>query len=148
MRISLIIVTVVVASRHSNVKVVSTPIAMCWCDPSHSGALDKLEYYCGVLKCPIPPLDDVAEFIEARGRFSRLPAMHCTPLSLWGTVFEGDPLALLANMLTTLPCAQASAERVFSSASWGASDRERLSFTKLAREVFIRWNVTSLSAHG
>ena len=128
-----------------------------------TNALSELERYCkllrcdcpcednlcsmslSLLRCECPCLDDISEFIEARGRFGRLPTLHCTPMSLWQTLFEGDPLAQLASMLTTLPCAQASSERVFSSANWGSGDRERLTFSKLSREVFIRWNILALS---
>ena len=69
-----------------------------------TSALMSLERYCQLLKCECPCLEDVSEFIEARGRFGRLPTLHCTPMSLWQTLFAGDPLAQLASMLTTLPC--------------------------------------------
>ena len=150
--------------------------------------------YCELLHIPCPQLDDLADFCAAKGRFSRLPTLFCSSQTLWQTVYEGDPLAQFGLMVATLPCSQASSERVFSSADWlpkdgpaffhpihqrnhpakekrlscgvycfifcifllpffaherlslpPASDRERLGFTKLSREVFVRWNIRSLS---
>ena len=108
-----------------------------------TSTLATLDKYCDLLKVPCPGLDDLAEFCAAKGRFSRIATLHCTPLTMWQVVFEGDPLATLGLLVTTLPCSQASSERVFSSADWLATDRERLGFAKLARQVFVRWNIRS-----
>ena len=47
-------------------------------------------------------------------------------------------LSPLGRVLACLPTTQASAERVFSCASWLSDGRPRIDFETLAREMFIR----------
>ena len=78
--------------------------------------------YCELLHIPCPQLDDLAYFYAAKDRFSRLPTLLCSSQTLWQTVYEGDWLAQFGLMVATLPCSQASSERVFSSADWLPKD--------------------------
>ena len=64
----------------------------------------------------------------------------------WKSVHPDSTVAQLGKLLGCIPSSQASVERVFSTASWLATDQERLGFTKPAREVFIRYNFKALSA--
>ena len=74
--------------------------------------------------------------------------LQCTCFNLWSAVFPTTSLSPLAKLLSTLPCSQASVERVFSAADWAVDNRERLGFDKLALEVSLRFNYLRLMEAG
>ena len=93
-----------------------------------------------------PSLDEALAFIGETGAFQQSVGLECHPFLFWNSVHPDSTLAQLGKLLGSIPSSQASVERVFSTADWLATDRERLGFTKLAREVFIRYNFKALSA--
>ena len=93
-----------------------------------------------------PSLDEALAFIGETGVFQHTTGLECHPFLFWKSVHPDSTVAQLGKLLGCIPSSQASVERVFSTASWLATVRERLGFTKLAREVFIRYNFKALSA--
>ena len=91
-----------------------------------------------------PMLDEVIEFVQCKGKSEKVTEFECSPYNLWASVLPTSSLSPLARLLSSLPCSQASVKRVFSAADWAASNRERVGFEKLSREVKLRFNYLRL----
>ena len=89
-------------------------------------------------------LDEVIEFVQCKGKFEKVTEFECSPYNLWASVLPTSSLSPLTRLLSSLPCSQASVERVFSAADRAASNRERVGFEKLSREVKLRFNYLRL----
>ena len=72
-----------------------------------------------------PMLDEVIEFAQCN---EKVTEFECSPYNLWASVLPTSSLSPLARLLSSLPCSQASVERVFSAADWAVSNRERVDF--------------------
>ena len=106
-------------------------------EEERASALKVLGSFSEELGIPAPSVDEVLEFTQCRGAFVGVGDLQCTCFNLWSAVFPTTSLSPLAKLLSTLPCSQASVERVFSAADWAVDNRERLGFDKLALEVSL-----------
>ena len=71
------------------------------------------------------------------GAYQNSSSVSCHPFLFWATLHVDNCIAPLGKLLASIPASQASVERVFSTADWLATNRDRLGFRKLARDTFI-----------
>ena len=107
-------------------------------------ALKSVESTCKQLSVAVAPLDEVLAFVAQTSSFAETHAFVCHPFHFWNALHASSPAAALGKVVACLPASQAPTERVFSSADWQCANRERLSFSMLATEVFIRVNYMKL----
>ena len=100
-------------------------------EEERASALKVLGSFSEELGNPAPSVDEVLEFTQCRGAFVGVGDLQCTCFNLWSAVFPTTSLSPLAKLLSTLPCSQASVERVFSAADWAVDNREMLGFDNL-----------------
>ena len=97
------------------------------------------------LEVNAPSLDEVLAFVGETGAYQNSGSVSCHPFLFWATLHVDSCIAPLGKLLASIPASQASVERVFSTADWLATNRDRLGFRKLARDTFIRYNHSALS---
>ena len=108
---------------------------------ARSNALLHVNLLANQLGVSAPMLDEVIEFAQCN---EKVTEFECSPYNLWASVLPTSSLSPFARLLSSLPCSQASVKRVFSAADWAASNRERVGFEKLSREVKLRFNYLRL----
>lgn len=108
-----------------------------------STALRAMPDIANILGLAAPSMDAMSKFLGRDGCYGTLAVCH--PVNFWVTLFGGDCLSPLGAILCGLPASQACVERTFSASDWAVDNRERLGFTKLAREVYIKVNTQALS---
>jgi len=69
-----------------------------------------------------PSIEEVANFIGKRPPCEA--EILCPPAQYWSVIYPDSPISPLARMMTAFPSSQTDVERVFSTASFQASDRE------------------------